>query len=649
MRLSRILVVLALAATPACRCGPPSTGNQLPDFDPDPKALSFEACPVLDENGDPVQDVYPDEKTFTLRNLGKADGDVVLTLSGTDKDVFSLVQDKVPAVVLATLSEEIPIRFSPVKKGDAQATLTIDDGVEETPPVSVALIGTGRNLPSQPTLEVSLQDKDVPDEFKPCVAGVSCTHVFPDTFYKESSSLKIKVRNLGCPALKITGIEITPVSAGAGNLAFSVVQPEVLPTPSLPLLLTTADDRAEDELVVRFAPESDNSGTTQRYAVLTLQTNDPSLNAGDGDPSNDGKFDLLLAGNAAEPSLYAQPTFCDFSNPSDLCGHPTKVTNKARFELRNGGNTPIVIDRVELEAKGQGRFTYDSTLLGSTIPVAGSRVFEVSHVEAPSYLTATLTISGNSSGQSAGTVVLSLSGGIKPCLSTDPVSQLDFENPTTELTTKTVAVKNGAGCGDLVINRVFVDPNPFFSVVDPQSPPGEVVPAGSSRIVSVQYKRPPSGGSQASVLRIDTNDPDFGPPPYKVVTLYSQSPVDNLPEAVLEGCLPSDPSCNTPYGGSMTVHLSTLNPKELIMSGAKSNDPGNTSATPISNYRFQLFKPSNANGASLENDGQKTPKSTAKLTLDPAVTGLYKVVLTVWDDRNQQSGNASELKIYVTQ
>ncbi|MHB8877688.1 MAG: hypothetical protein ACYC8T_28690, partial [Myxococcaceae bacterium] len=522
-------------------------------------------------------------------------------------------------------------------------TLVIDDGNEETPTVSVSLVGTGINLPSQPSIEVGPQSKDIPTDFTPCFVGGTCMQIFPDTFYKETATLQIKVRNLGCPALKITSMELQPV-AGSGALAFFLDQPAVPPTAATPMILSTADGNAETVLSLRFAPENDGSGITQRFATLTLKTNDPA------NPT----FDVTLYGSAADPSVYATPTFCDFSNLTDTCGYPTRQANMGHFEVKNGGGVDITIDSTTFQKGGQSRFAITAPgIQGQTIAPGASKFIDVTHTDRPLYATDLLVVTAKAGTQSAGSAFISVAGGNKPCLTTDPLDQLNFQDPASELTTQQIQVKNGPPpCGDLVINKAFVDPSPFFSIVAPLVPAGEVVPANNARIVTVQYKKPVSGGTQTGVLRVDTNDPDYGPPPYKVVLLYSNSPLDELPTAVLKGFLPTDTTFTNPFSGSMNVRLSTLptGQKHLILSGKDSFDPGNTSATPISNWRFRLArKPANATNALLENDGVKGTQNTAKLTLDPAATGIYTVTLLVWDDKNQQAALASELTIAVAQ
>lgn len=649
MSRSIALLVLSLAA-PGCRCGPPPTGAVKPEFDPDPRALSFEACPTRDEDGKPVADVFPDEQKLTLRNLGKASGAVQISFTGPGKDSFSLHPEKKPPAELGPTAEtEVVVRFSPAARGEVKAEMAVDDGNLATDPVSVPLLGNGRNLPSQPTAEVAVETGG---GFEKCFTGGTCLLSFRDTFYKEAAILRLKLSNLGCPTLKVKGLEVVPLGGGAGNLAYYLDEPGVPPSPAAPLALTTADGNAETSLKIRFAPENDNSGVTQRYGLLRILTNDPNLNTADSDPDNDGVYEVTLTGNAAEPAVYATPTFCDFTNPSDLCGNSTKQADRARFEVKNGGNTEIVIDQVKLQNGGSGgRFQITSNPQGQTIPQGGSKLLEVTHTDAPLYVTELVTITASANGQPAGSAILTLAGGKKPCLSTNPAEQLDFQNPSAEISTKTVDILNGASCGELVVNQVSVDSQPFFSVVAPLIPAGTRVPAGTAVTATIQYKRPVSGGQQSSMLAIDTNDPDFASPSFKKLRLYSESPLDQLPVAVLKGCLPSEANCSQNGSTlSMSVKLSALSPKELIMHGADSYDPGNTSATPISNYLFRLVtKPGNASGAKLENDGLKTASSSARLTLDNLATGLYRVTLTVYDDRSQQSAIAAELKISVNQ
>jgi hypothetical protein len=222
-------------------------------------------------------------------------------------------------------------------------------------------------------------------------------------------------------------------------------------------------------------------------------------------------------------------------------------------------------------------------------------------------------------------------------------------SPTTDMSVKPIMVKNGAGCGTLVVNNVTIDTNSFFSLTDPKIAPGTMIAAGMQAEADVLYSKPISGGTQVGTLRIDTNDSAWAGPAFYVVQLYSNSPLNQVPVAALDGCLPTDTTCANGMENAMSVSLSSLGSnKSLIMSGKNSYDPDTGGS--ISAYTFRLVtKPSNASAGSLANDGMKLPAQSQILTLDPSATGLYRVTLTVYDNTNQPSGTAADLKINVTQ
>jgi hypothetical protein len=453
----------------------------------------------------------------------------------------------------------------------------------------------------------------------------------------------VTLTNLGCPALKITGLEVAPFTGGAGNLAFFLEEPAVAPTVASPTVLTTSNGAASLAIHIRFRPEDDGSGNTQRFAELKVKTNDP----------NNPDFSIQLEGEANSPQIYTSPSSCDYASPTDTCGNATKVANKATFKVKNGGNDNITVDGATFENGGRnGRFAISVNPTGQTIVPGGETTLEVTHNDMPLYVQDTVVVSAKVVGGvdgSAGRARVGLSGGTKPCLSTDPADQVSFSNPATDVSTTTVKIKNGAGCGELVIDAVEVDTSPFFSLVDPKIAAGTKVAAGAEATATVQFRKPISGGTQVGTLRVKTNDSDYGPPPYKVLALYSNSPLDQLPQAILKGCLPTDTTCANAMETNLSVSLSNLGAnKVLTMSGKASNDPGNPTQPGISNYQFRLVtKPANAANGSLEANGQKQVKSEVALTLDGTATGLYRVTLVVFDDKNQQSPIASELKITV--
>ncbi len=660
--------LLALAAlmlsNAACNCGKQQHNTLHPDYLPDPMALSFDACPVKDEMGNPVKDVFPDVKTLTINNRGVVAGGLKLTLSGTDAAAFST--DAMMATgVQASSSIQVKVAFAPVKKGDSKADLEISDEVSGDTPVHVTLVGTGSSLASQATLKVSPFNKDtmVFDDTA-CFVGGICQQIYPDTLFKDTSTLQIKVTNQGCPALKVSGIEVLPYPGDTGDQPFSLVSPTA-PTAAAPILVATTGGQPDLTMTINFSPVDDGSGDPQRRAILRLHTNDPSVADSDG---TTGNYDILLLGAAIKPDVYVVPSACQFSDPNDTCGYPTRMANQAKFVVTNGGTAPITIDGVTFKSNGSsttngnGRFSVASNIVGTNLNPGQTADLLVTHNDMPLYVSDLLTVSAKVNGGaagSAGKAIISLGGGLKPCLSTDPAIDpmsgqaiLNWDNPTSDVSAKPLMIKNGAGCGTLVINSVSIDTNQFFSLIDPKVAPGTTVPAGGSVEADVQYSKPVSGGTQVGTLRIDSNDSDYAGPAFYVVQLYSSSPLDQVPVAVLEGCLPSDPSCANGQQNNMSVSLSALgSTKTLTMSGALSYDPGNTSATPISAYQVRLVtKPSNATAGALANDGVKASSATQTLTLDPAATGLYRVTLTVYDSPNMQaSGTAADLKINVTQ
>lgn len=625
-----LVAVLASLSFGACRCEPPGTGKGTPDYVAQPKALSFEACPTLDSTGKPVAEVFPDEQRFLLTNVGKVGGPVNFTFSGGE-DAFGLVDGKYPSYLAEGADAGVTVKFAPKAPGLSNSVLVIDDGNADTAPVEVTLSGAGSSLPAQPQLKVSAEPAPDAGRFDDCQAGFGCQVTWPETIYGETSTLRIKLTNEGCPTLKITGLELQKLAVGGGeNLAFTLREPAVLPTTETPLNLNIVDGTQEYFLVVDFQPVEDNSGDT-RYAMLSIKTSDPA------NPT----FDLQLQGNGLAPSLYVTPTFCNFTDTGNCLG--ARTGNTATFRVNNNGNSALLIKNVSLDKGGwSGRFAITQDVKGQTIPAYGTQNLVVTYTDAPTFVIDRLAIEGETLGVYAGKAIVTVSGGVLPDLITEPDNELDFLNPPDDITTKPVTIKAGAGKGTLIVNRTFVDPNPFFSVVSPLV--NVQIPAGTSKTIDVQYKKPLSGGSQIGVLRIDTNDPRFGPTPYKVITLYSNAPLDQIPIAVLNG----------PSGAVGSINQSlvaiTSNPKKLSLSGTLSYDPQPSGGQVIvTQYQFFLVKkPPSATGASLQNDGVATGTGVVDLTLDNQALGEYRIVLKVFDDKGQASQNLADFKVFTT-
>ena len=630
-------------------CKDKGTSALQPDYRPMPSALSFSACPTKDEtHGNvAVADVFPDTQKVTIANSAKAGGGLKLTISGQDASAFSLVTPT-PAAIGPSASADVSIAFSPDKRSAFRALLTIDDQFDGTANVTVDLSGEGKNLPAAPTVATAPQKADG-SSFMTCDPMVYCEASFPDTLFAKTVTRQIKLRNTGCSALKVTGLTISSVRGGTQG--FSIVSPSTLPSATSPLLLSTADGTAEVTITVAFAPTDDGTGNNGRDAVLTVTSNDTT------NPSTL----VALSGQGVKPSAYVAPSKCEFSNAADGCGFATKTAGRSQFRITNEGNAPLKVASTTFKSTGTNssgsndRFKIPSSLIGTSIPVAGSVTLEVDYTDAPLYVTDQLEVKVTlpDGVTEAGSFTLALFGGSKPCLTTDPLNTVNFNNPATTESSLPVKISNGANCGALTIASVSVDSSNFFKL-------GTDVPAntqlgpGASVSTSVTYKRPASGGMQIGQLRIASNDSDFGEA--KLVQLLSASPLDELPIAELRGCTPtqvvSDATCAAGATSSMSASLATLGAHTITLSGVTSYDPVPGMAggkRPATKYKFTLLSPMPPNVTDMNltnNDLQiSTSTTTLSLTSQPAV---YRVGLVVYDDRSQQS-SSSTLTVNITQ
>lgn len=650
LRFRLLLCGLAAASTLGCRCGPPTTTASAPDYLPSPQALSFEACPTKDETGGAVADVFPDTKKLVIENRAKANGGLKLSITGADAAAFKVVEPA-PTGVAELSQVEVSVQFSPDKKGDLRADLVIDDEYEDTANQIVTLVGTGKNLPAQPTIATAPQKTDK-SGFLNCEESSplsDCTLQFPDTLFDQTEVLEVKIKNKGCPTLKITELRIE--SARGDQQNFSIDSPAQLPSTTSPILLNTADGTDETTVRIRFSPVDDGSGDTDRFASLVILSNDPLLGDGFAQPAR-----IALSATAVKPSIYTSPTFCDFSNPLDLCGEAAKVPNSASFRVTNDGNAAVQIKSVKFRSSGGatgagGRFTVSQDITGQMIQPVQSVTLKVAHNDMPLYVSDVLDIEAVIPGTPetpAGIISVALYGGLKPCLTTDPMDAMNFNNPMNELTAQTLLIKNGAGCGTLILNEVSIEANPFFTLLEPLVAPNTQVPAGGQVEATVQYRRPPSGGMQIGTLRVRSNDTDFGPPQYKIVQLLSQSPLDQVPLATISACtsaeILNDPQCTMGPTTSKSVQLSQLTVKEVTLSGALSSDDGM-----IEKYRFKLLGPfpPGVTTANLAGHDMQLMTPTTKLTIPDGATGLYRVSLEVWDNRGQKSGNTPVMLLNV--
>lgn len=639
-----------------CNCRPSGPSSTTPDFVATPTAITFSACPTKDELGRPVPDVFPDVKKLLINNQGRVSGDLGMSLSGPGAEFFTI--GTAPASIDRLSEVEVPLSFSPTAKGDVRADLTVDDKTDGTPNPVVTLIGTGINLPAQPTLETAPQKTDKSGFLSCTVDGTisDCTLEFPDTLMDQSSTLQLKLRNRGCPALKVTGILVDGVTTPNTNDGFTLDQPSSPPTTANPILLSTADGTEETTITLRFTATDDGSGISSQshIAVLSITSNDPLVGDGRGQPAL-----LTIRANAIKPSIYVSPTSCNFTNTMDACGNGTRIANKANFRVTNDGSTPILISSVKFKSSGgttssDNRFRVSTNIQGQTLQPATSASIEVTEVDMPLLVSDQLEVVADIPSQGAGSggsVLLSVISGVKPCLVTEPGDFIDFGDPAEEITARTLVIKNtkpNTNCGTLIIKSVGVSQQPFFSVVDPVIAPDTQIPPGGQLETTVQYRRPSSGGMQLADLQIVTNDTDYGAPQYKLLLLQSNASLDPIPLASLTACkqsdLINDPNCSLGAMNATSFQLSQIDPDEITLSAATSTDNN-----PLKEYRFVLLPPlpGGATTAALANHNMRIMTNKTKLTIPPGAVGTYRVGLEVWDDRGQKSANTDVMTINI--
>lgn len=634
---------LALALS-GCNCKEGGPAVLKPVYTPKPLSLSFSACPTQDENGAKVSDVFPDTQKLSISNESRARGGLALSLSGPGAANFDL-GTQLPTAINGLEKVDIPISFSPTGQGDVRAELTIDDQTDGTDNAVVSLLGSGIALPARPFLETSPQQADL--SFVECTADTpifQCELNFPDTLMDQSNTLQLKIRNKGCPSLKVSELEIQGLSNPGTTDGFTIDSPAVLPSSTSPMILSAADGTDEIVITVRFsAAEDGTKASSQAHnAVLLIKSNDarPDIASAMGNPAV-----LQLRANAIKPNLYVSPSSCNFGNTQDTCGNTPREAHKATFRINNG-DFPVLISSVRFKSSGaltssNTRFSVTKNIAGQTLAAHATGTIEVTEVDQPllvsDQLEVVADIPGMSAG-SAGTVVAAVYSGIKPCLTTDPPDVVDFGDPQDELTTRTVKIQNGAGCGVLVVESVSTSTQPFFSVTAPLISPNAQVPAGGSVDTVVQYKRPASGGTQLADLKIVTNDTDYAPPQNKLLILQANAAFDARPIAVLTACSPaelaSDATCATGHQASATYALNAIAPDEITLSAVNSSDDHQ-----VTEYQFKMIPPipPGASTSALANHGIKGTSPSTKLTIPSGVTGNYRFALDVFDNRGQQS------------
>lgn len=659
MKNFKLLVGALAMVVLGCDCRPSGPSGTKPDIVANPTAISFSACPNRDETGGAVADVFPDIKKLKLTNQGRVSADLSFSFSGAGKDLFSIDGDA-PAGIDSLGELDLPLKFAPTARGDVRADFIVDDNTDDTPDTVVTLIGSGINLPSQPNIETGPQKTDG-SGFLTCTPEsplLDCILEFPDTLMGATSTLQLKIRNKGCPALKITALDVQGSTLGTTD-GFAITTPAVLPSTLSPLVLSTADGTEETTLTVSFTATDDGTGSPSqnRFASLIIESNDPLYGDGFTYPAR-----ISLQANAVKPSIYVSPTSCNFTNAQDLCGNsPTRVPSNAKFRVTNDGATPLTISKVAFRSSNattsaDTRFTISANIQGQTLQPNASATLEVTERDEPLLVSDQIEIVADLQGGAAGsggTITLSVISGIKPCLTTEPGDTIDFGDPADELTGRRLLIKNDAACGALIVNEVSIAPSPFYKLIDPIIEPNAVIPAGGQRETNVQYKRPSTGGMQLGELTIKSNDTDYGPPQYKLVILQSNAASDTFPQASISACsdtqLMGDPECE--LGSTISAAYTGMQlgaSRQITLSAVNSTDDNM-----VSEYRFSVIpQPSLPAGASvtdLDGNGVRAAVSKRVLTVPPGVTGTYRVGLTVWDNRSQQSANTSVIVINIYQ
>lgn len=638
----RLGVAIAVLAFAACRCDPPPVQTAPPELRASPAALTFATCPAQDENGQTVEDVFPDRQTFTLENLGRSRADLTWEIRGPGKDRFQIVEETKATELGASQTSEISVLFTPLAAGDVTAELVIEDGSGDTEePVIVKLVGTGSDLPAQPTIKIS--HVDAAGNETECLESIdgtidNCLVNWPDTFLDQTSTVNLKIRNLGCPSLKVTDLSVEPFSS-TPVVQFFMEAPAIPPSPSTPVVLNLADGTEEMDVSIRFEPKDDGTNDGQRYAMLKVGSN----------AAKSPNSLITLFGYASQPAIYATPTFCDFTDTDDTCNGTKVLTSgnnkKAVFQVTNGGNSELTVDSVAFRQPASGRFAFSGeNPIGQTIAPGASLPLEVFYTDAPIYVTDLIDITATAGGQSAGKATLRVSGGVLPDLYTEPDQRLDFSGATTTTTTKPLQICNGTGAGTLLVNQTLITQGgTFFKVKNPVQT-GTEVAAGQCISIDIEYTKPVSGGIQAGSLQIASNDPDYGAPSHYLVNLYSEAPLDELPVAVLKNAAGVE--------NSYSVKLSVTGANKQRLHGEDSYDPPNM---PVAKYQWFLGKKPTGAVASIEDpavpgtsiDGVIGTVSEAHLELDSTRTGEYRIYLKVFDAAGQASSNVAELKILV--
>jgi len=287
-----------------------------------------------------------------------------ITITGTDKDDFSIEASTMPSGTLAAgASVSVGINFAPTSIGNKTATLNIYTNDEDESPYLINLEATATEIPPG----------EIQVEIGGAVQTSGATHIFPDTAENTSSSVDIVIKNVGTDPLVLnqTPVEITGTAFSSSN------------QPSANYSIAASDSYT---LTVEFSPSA-----AQEYSgSVTINSND----------SDEGAVTINLQGTGTDFSpLGVEVT--DFSSDKTILVDSYIAPNS---DITLGGdiivNPGATLTIYEGASLNMGSFGF--TIYGH-LHIAGKADEEV-------LLTgnqwAGITISGNTDNSQYGTAVI---------------------------------------------------------------------------------------------------------------------------------------------------------------------------------------------------------------------------------------------------
>jgi len=361
-------------------------------------------------------------------------------------------------------------------------------------------------------------------------------------------------------------------------------------------------------------------------------------------------YTIPVSGTTAAPSLQ-HPAAIRFGEV------PSQTVTASSFQLRNGGDAPLQLERIELVG-APGAFSlkfYDPSEIAqpparppstsetwptNAVPdsvspgeAIGVQVWLQADSVAP--LNGTLEIESNDPNRPL--VELPISANVRtPCLSVSRETYVDFGPiPTGEKATATVEL---ASCGDssVSIQNIALSENDSraFSL-DPDFASSLPTELGPDETASVEVEYSPTEVRDHTVqLDIDSNDPDESRSPYSL-DIFGRgvsSQDHTCPTAEATGVVPdamSAPSAELQTDLAATVRLD----------GSASSDVGGT----IDRYEWSVIsRPAGSRATFVPSRSDVTPSFTVDMP------GTFAIELLVFDDEgNRRCGERALVTIEV--